>query len=191
MIIPVANVTGQYNHLITRILNEIGVKSELVPISITKEELEKMGADGLVMGGGPQRISEEWNKLGNLPNIIKEIKIPMFGICLTHQLISIVFGGKAGQAKSPEYGPVKIFIDNKDQLLEGFGDNFTAWETHNDEIKLLPKDFENLAHSEKCKFQVIRHKTKPIFGTQFHPEVIHTENGRLIFENFAKVCKNE
>ena len=111
------------------------------------------------------------------------------GICLTHQLIAIVFGGKAGPAKQPEYGPVEVFVDEKDELLEGFGKSFKAWETHNDEIKLLPEDFKVLAHSEKCKIQVIRHTTKPIFVTQFHPEVVHTENGTQIFKNFIRVCK--
>ena len=189
MIIPVVNVRGQYNHLITRALEELGVESKLVPLSITLKELKEMDADGLAMGGGPQRIGSESEKLNNLKNLIKESDIPILGICVTHQLIALVFGGKAGSAKFPEYGPVRVFVDEKDQILEGFGDSFMAWETHNDEVMILPKNFKSLAHSEKCKYQVIRHVNRPIFGVQFHPEVIQTENGRLIFENFVKVCK--
>jgi len=189
MFIPVINVTGQYNHLITRALVELGVKTKLVPMDITKNELEKMNVDGFVMGGGPHRIDRDWRSLDNTPNLIKEMNVPMLGICLTHQLIAIIFGGKAGPAKHPEFGPVEVFVDEKDEILEGFGKSFKAWATHNDEITELPKDFKILAHSEKCKVQVIRHMSKPIFGTQFHPEVVQTENGSQIFKNLIQICK--
>ena len=189
MIIPVVDVTGQYNHLIVRSLQELGVKSELVTLSVTEKELNDMGASGLVMGGGPQRIGSEMEKLDNLSNLIKNLNIPMLGICVTHQLIADVFGGKAGPAKFPEYGPVKIFVDEEDQILKGFRKSFTAWETHNDEVLVLPENFKNLAHSEKCKVQVMRHVKLPIFGTQFHPEVVHTENGKIIFKNFIEICR--
>jgi GMP synthase (glutamine-hydrolysing) len=189
MFIPVVNVTGQYNHLITRALMDLGINSELVPLSVTKKDLEKMNADGLIMGGGPQRIDAEKEKLGNLPSLIKQLEIPMLGICLTHQLIAIVFGGKAGPAKYPEYGPVEVFIDEEDRLLKDLGKSFRAWETHNDEVTILPKDFKVLAHSEKCKIQVTGHINRPIFGVQFHPEVVHTEKGNIIFKNFVETCK--
>jgi len=189
MFIPVVNVTGQYNHLITRALIDLGMKSELVSLSVTKKNLEKMNADGLVMGGGPQRIDVEKDKLSNLSSLIKELEIPMLGICLTHQLIAIIFGGRAGPAKYPEYGPVEVFIDEEDHILKGLGKSFKAWETHNDEVLVLPRNFKILAHSEKCKVQVMAHKNKPIFGVQFHPEVVHTENGNMIFKNFIELCE--
>lgn len=189
MFIPVVDVGGQYNHLITRALIELNVRSKLIPMSITSKDLGNMKADGLVMGGGPQRIGYEIEKLGNLPNLIEVVKIPILGLCLTHQLIAVVFGGKAGKAEHPEYGPVKVFVDEKDEILKGFGNSFWAWETHNDEITDLPDEFVILAHSEKCKIQVMRYKTIPIFGVQFHPEVVQTENGFLIFRNFVDVCK--
>lgn len=189
MIIPVVNVRGQYNHLITRSLTDLDVESKLIPISITKMELDAMKADGIVMGGGPQRIGYEEAKLQDLSNLIKELEIPILGICVTHQLIASVFGGKAGPAEYPEYGPVEVFVDEENELFEGFDKSFKAWVTHNDEVIVLPKDFKVLAHSEKCKVQAMRHISKPIFGVQFHPEVVHTENGKLIFKNFVKVCK--
>lgn len=190
MIIPVVNVQGQYNHLIVRCLNELGVESELIPMYIAYEDLEKMGIDGLAMGGGPQRIDFEIKKFENLSNNIKQLKVPILGICVTHQLLAMVFGGMAGPAKLPEYGPVEVYVDDEDQILKGFGESFIALETHNDEVIKLPENFKNLAHSEKCKVQVMRHISKPIFGTQFHPEVTQTENGNLIFKNFIEICRN-
>jgi len=190
MIIPVVNVEGQYNHLIVRCLNEFDVESKLIPMYTIYEDLEKMGIDGLAMGGGPQRIDFEIEKFKNLSNNIKQLKVPILGICVTHQLLAMIFGGMAGPAKFPEYGPVEVLVDDKDQILEGFNKRFIAWTTHNDEVLKLPEIFKNLAHSEKCKVQVMRHISKPIFGTQFHPEVIHTENGSLIFKNFIEICRN-
>ena len=189
MFIPVVDVGGQYNHMITRALTELRVKSKLIPMSITAKDLEEMKADGLVMGGGPQRIGFEAEKLENVSKVIKEAKIPMLGLCVTHQLMAVVFGGKAEQAKHPEYGPVRVYVDNKDEILNDFNESFLAWETHNDEVTALPENFVVLAHSEKCRIQVMRHETKPIFGVQFHPEAVQTENGALIFKNFIEICK--
>ena len=191
MLIPVADIGGQYNHMITRCFKELVVESGLVPLSITVEELTDMGADGFVMGGGPQRAGSEVDKLGNLPNLIKNLKIPMLGMCVSHQLMAIVFGGKAGPAELPEYGHIKIFIDDADEILKNIDKTFTTWEAHNDEVLILSKDFKILAHSEKCKIQAMRHVELPIFGLQFHPEVDYTKNGRMIFKNFIEICKNK
>jgi GMP synthase (glutamine-hydrolysing) len=191
MLIPAADIGGQYNHMITRCLKELGVESGLVPLSITVEELTDMGTDGFVMGGGPQRAGSEVDKLGNLPNLIKNLKIPMLGMCVSHQLMAIVFGGKAGPAELPEYGPIKIFIDDADEILKNIDKTFVTWEAHNDEVIVLPKDFKILAHSEKCKIEAMRHVKLSVFGLQFHPEVDDTKNGRMIFKNFIEICKNE
>ncbi|MDI6826718.1 MAG: hypothetical protein QMD36_06090 [Candidatus Aenigmarchaeota archaeon] len=104
--------------------------------------------------------------------------------------MAIIFGGKAGPAKFPEYGPVKVFVDDKDQILEGFGKSFIAWETHNDEVLKLQKISRSWHTPKKCKVQVMRHINRPIFGVQFHPEVVQTENENLIFKNFLGVCRN-
>jgi len=189
MRIPVVDVRGQYNHLIARALIDVDLETRLIPISITKEKLDQMNAKGLVMGGGPQRIGSEVTKFDKLSDVIREIEIPILGICVTHQLIAFVFGGKAGPAKSPEYGPVRVYVDEKDGIFKNFEDSFTAWETHNDEVLELPKDFKILAHSDKCKVQAMKHINRPIFGVQFHPEVVHTERGHLIFKNFVEICK--
>lgn len=189
MIVPVIDVGGQYNHLISRMLIELGAKSRLISMNLTHKNLIGMGADGLVIGGGPQSIPRDIDRLGNLPIIIREIEIPILGICLAHQLIGIIFGGKVGPARHPEYGPVTVFVDDEDELLRGLSPSFTAWESHNDEIQEIPVTLKVLAHSENCKVEAIKHVSKPIYGVQFHPEVIHTEKGRLIFVNFIAVCK--
>ena len=73
--------------------------------------------------------------------------------------------------------------------MAGLPSSFLAWESHNDEIKVLPKEMENLARSESCAFQVVAHIKRPIYGVQFHPEVEHTEYGVELFKNFVSMCK--
>jgi GMP synthase (glutamine-hydrolysing) len=98
-------------------------------------------------------------------------------------------GGKAGPSKVPEFGKTMVSIDDEDDLFKGLPDTLVAWESHNDEVTELPPDFIALAHSDNCQVQAMRHKTKPLFGLQFHPEVEHTDNGYDIFQAFVDVCQ--
>ncbi len=187
---PVIAVGGQYNHLIMRVLTELGAKSKLLPATTTLEEFEGMGINGLAMGGGPQRVHEavEKGQFATLSNVLNHINVPILGICVTHQLMAVAYGGEAGPAIKPEYGPTTVLVDNEDSILKGMGYSFTAWSSHNDEVRKLPPHFMSLAHSEFCKVEAMKHESKPIFGVQFHPEVVHTQNGRLIFKNLLEAC---
>lgn len=191
MNIPVIAVAGQYNHLIARALTELGVKSELLSMNTSLEELQARKPDAVMMGGGPQAVHEDLGreKLGNLPGLIKGLDVPLLCICVTHQLLAVVYGGKTGKAKRPEFGPISVLVDAEDELLEGTSPSFKAWASHNDEVVRVPDDFQVLAHSKNCSVHTIRHKTKPVFGVQFHPEVYHTEKGKIIFQNFAKLSR--
>ena len=187
--IAVVKVGGQYNHLIMRTIIDLGEESELVPLSITLQELEAQGFDGVVMGGGPQRVADEQDKLGNLADILKNAKTPVLALCVAHQLIAPAFGGKAGPAAQPEFGAIEVFVDDEDEILKGMGPSFKTVQSHNDEILVLPKGFKVLAHSEKCKYQVIRHASRPLFGAQFHAETMQGEKDEVIFQNFVRICK--
>ncbi len=187
--VPVVDVGGQYNHLIFRIITELGSESEILSLDTTKEHLDNLGADGLVMGGGPHRIDKELDAFATLGKTIKDSPIPMLGICVTHQLIAFVYGGKAGAAVNPEYGEVEVTVVHEDEILAGLAPKFNALQTHNDEVVELPPDFEILAHSEHCKIQAMKHKTLPRFGVQFHPETVRKESDYKIFQNFLSICK--
>jgi len=191
LVVPVVNVRGQYNHLIARMFSELGAKSELVPMETTVEDLRKMKADALAMGGGPQRIHEAMREgsLGSLPELVKGVEMPLLCICVTHQLLAVAYGGESGPASAPEFGPVEIVVDDEDEILSGMGSTFIAWASHNDEVTKLPPSFIRLAHSENCKVQAMKHEGRPIYGTQFHPEVSHTINGKHIFKNFLKLAR--
>jgi GMP synthase (glutamine-hydrolysing) len=187
MKIYVVDNGGQWTHREWRVLKYLGVDSKIIPNTVPVKEID---ADGLVLSGGAPRIGWDVPKLGNVGDYLDQLKIPILGICVAHQFIAIHFGGKAGPAKTPEFGKAEIFIEDQNDLLKGLPEKFVAWESHNDEIKSLPKTIINLARSNNCLFQAIKHRSRPVYGLQFHPEVENTEYGYEIFRNFVKVCES-
>lgn len=186
MRIDVVDNGGQWTHREWRVLRYLGVETHIIPNTTPLEEIR---ADALVLSGGAPRIVEELPKLGNTGEYIDKLDIPILGICVSHQFIAVHHGGDAGPADIPEYGKVICYVDEANELFLGLPKSFVAWESHNDEIKLLPKDFIVLAHSDTCRYQAIKHRKRALYGTQFHPEVEQTEGGSQIFENFISVCK--
>ena len=192
--IPVVYVKGQYNHLIARRLQELGVDSHLMPPSTPLEKFEAMGADALVMGGGPQSVRSLdglTDELRDASDLMTKIKFPLLCICVTHQLMATTFGGKTDLARKPEFGPVEVSVSVEDTILEGLKPSFTAWESHNDEVVSAPPGFRILASSENCAVQAMVHEKMSVFGVQFHPEVYHTAKGVDIFKNFLRVVREQ
>lgn len=140
---------------------------------------------GLILSGGPTSVYED--TLG-LSKEILNIGIPILGICWGHQFIAYSLGGKVKYGDKGEYGYGEVFVDEEDTILKGMPKKFQAWVSHRDEVVELPLGFIPLAHSERCKIEAMRHREKPIFGVQFHPEVFHTQDGKLILKNFIEAC---
>ena len=176
---------GQWTHRIWRVIREIECETKLIPNTTPVANID---ADALVLSGGAPRIAWESPKLGLCIDYIEHFKGPILGICVGHQLMAVYYGGKAGPSEIPEYGLAKVEVLEEDDLFKGIPREFLAWESHNDEVKAV-KDFAILALSENCKIQAIKHKIKPHYGIQFHPEVNDTEHGEEIYRNFVKVVK--
>ena len=192
--IPVIYVKGQYNHLIVRNLKELGVESKLLPPSVPLEQFESMNADALVMGGGPQSVrspNQLTGELANAARLIRQVKLPMLCICVTHQLLATAFGGVTEAARKPEFGPVEISVIDEGRILEGLKPSFTAWESHNDEVVKIPPGFQGIAKSSNCSVEAIMHETRDVFGVQFHPEVSHTQKGVDLFKNFLHIVEEQ
>ena len=116
------------------------------------------------------------------------MKLPVLGICYGHQLIVNNFGGKVKRANK-EYGSSLLSIDNDSNLLNGIGESVRAWMSHGDEAEQIPSGFEVIGHTESAKAAAIANNEKSIYGIQFHPEVVHTEQGNEILKNFVlKIC---
>jgi len=178
---------GQWTHREWRVLKYLDADTRIVPNTTPFEELD---VDGLVLSGGAPRIGTEAMKLGNTADYLNKAGFPVFGICVGMQFMAIHFGGQAGPADIPEYGKVELTVNEPDTLFKGLPKQFVVWESHNDEVKTpVPDCLEVLARSENCAVQAYRHRTRPFFATQFHPEVEQTENGYEMFKNFLSVCK--
>ncbi len=177
---------GQWTHREYRVLKYLGVETGIIENTTPPEKIIDEGVDALVLSGGSPSISFEAQKLGRQGDYL-QLNIPVLGICVGAQYIALHFNGKVGPAKIPEYGKTEIEILEKDQLFKDLPDRFFVWESHNDEVKELPQDFQLLASSSNCRIQAFRHRTRDIFGVQFHPEVENTEYGKEIFRNFLEI----
>ncbi len=190
--ILVLDFGGQYCHLIGRRIRENGVYSEIVPHDISPEEIkalnEKLNVKGLILSGGPSSVYEP-----NAPKLnprILEVNLPILGLCYGHQLLAQLTNGKVEPAVCKEYGTAQVSIDKPVGVLEGLNEKEKVWMSHGDTVFALTQEFEALAHTENCPVAAFRHKQKPIYGLQWHPEVIHTENGMRMLRNFIfQVCK--
>ncbi|MCK5024871.1 MAG: GMP synthase subunit A [Thermoplasmata archaeon] len=186
MRIDVVDNGGQWTHREWRVLKYLGIESKIIPNTIDFDEIE---VDGLVLSGGAPRIGTEAIKLGNTADILDKANFPILGICIGAQFIVTHYGGKADAAETAEFGAMDVIITESGDILEGINTPFKAWESHNDEIKILPEDFINLAHSESCAIQAIQHREPPFYGFQFHPEVDDTQFGKEMFENFIEIVR--
>ena len=184
--IVVLDFGSQYSHLICRRIREFSVYAELVPYDITFEDLQKHNPKGIIFSGGPSSV---YNSDAPMPDDkIFEMNLPLLGICYGHQLIVNKYGGKVKRANK-EYGSSLLTIEDDENLLNGIGESVRAWMSHGDEAEEMPHGFQVIGHTESAKAAAIASKEKSIFGIQFHPEVVHTEQGTEILKNFVlKVC---
>ncbi|MGQ0791904.1 MAG: glutamine-hydrolyzing GMP synthase [Nitrosopumilaceae archaeon] len=185
--IVVLDFGSQYSHLICRRIRDFSVLAELVPYNISLDELKKLEPKGIIFSGGPSSVY-----ISDAPMPAKEIfemKLPILGICYGHQLIVNNFGGKVKRANK-EYGSSLLTIDNDSDLLNGIGGPIRAWMSHGDEAEQVPSSFKTIGHTETVSAAAIADQNNSIYGIQFHPEVVHTEQGTTILKNFAlKICK--
>jgi GMP synthase (glutamine-hydrolysing) len=172
-------------------VREQRVYSEIVPCNITPQEIkalnETLNVKGLILSGGPWSVYEkDAPKLD--PNIL-DLGLPILGLCYGHQIIAYLSNGKVKQGKTKEYGIAYVTIEKPIGVLKDLNQKEKVWMSHGDTVYELPENYEMLAFTESCSIAAYHHKTKQIFGLQWHPEVVHTENGMKMLHNFIfEVC---
>ena len=182
---------SQFTQLIARRIRELGVYCEL----INHKQINKINhfgkIKGIILSGGPLNVYET-KKIKFNASILKK-KIPILGICFGHQLISKTLGGKVKKAKQREFGLVRIKkVSNSPLIINFFKKNLknNVWMSHADEVIKLAKNFKVIAKSENAKFCMIENPKEKFYGIQFHPEVTHTNNGKIILKNFVyRICR--
>ncbi len=181
-IIAILDFGSQYGQLIARRVREQNVYSQICRADITAEELSRLGANGLILSGGPASVYDK-----NAPKCdekIFDLDVPILGICYGMQLGCQILGAKIIAAQRREYGRTTLFILEKSDLFANLPDSITAWASHGDQFDELSEDFVKLATTDTCPFAAVKHKKRKFFGVQFHPEVSHTPKGTLILKNF-------
>lgn len=179
---------GQYNQLIARRVRDLNVYCEVKPYDIDIEQIKSKNPKGIIFTGGPNVVSEK-----NAPIIDKQIfdlGIPILGICYGSQLMGYLLGGDVAQASQKEYGKTEINIDNSNLLFKNINQKLICWMSHTYYVSKIPQGFEIIANTKTCPIAAMSNTTKNLYGVQFHPEVVHTQQGTEIIKNFLfEICK--
>jgi GMP synthase (glutamine-hydrolysing) len=148
---------------------------------------KRLNIRGLILSGGPQSVYREGAP--KLDPKILDIGLPILGICYGHQLLAYMHGGVVKPSERGEYGVTYVTVARPVGILEGLSRVEKVWMSHSDSVYTLPEEYEVLAYTENCPVAAFKHKSKPFFGVQWHPEVAHTENGMLVLRNFIfSIC---
>ncbi len=186
--VAVVDFGGQYAHLIARRVRELNFYSVLVPHDVTLDEFIQVNPLAVIFSGGPASIYVEGSPRPRrevLEYIINN-RIPLLGICYGHQLIASIFGGRVVRKDKAEYGLSVLRVLTSDPIFHGTPASQRVWMSHRDAVVWLPEEFEVTASTDYSEVAAFRHKTLPVYGVQFHPEVRHTEYGRVILDNFLR-----
>ncbi len=183
---------SQFTQLIARRIRELGVYSTIISHKKIKLiDIISKNIVGVILSGGPLNVYE--SKKINFDRNILKLGIPILGICFGHQIISKELGGRVKKAKNREFGLAKLKKIKKSKLTNNFfikNGSSNVWMSHADEVIKLAKGFKVIAKTDTSKFSIVENSSMNFYGIQFHPEVTHTEKGKVILKNFIfSICK--
>ena len=183
---------SQFTQLIARRVRELGVFSEIVShkkIKIT--QIIKENIAGIILSGGPLNVYE--NDKFKFDKKILKLGVPILGICFGHQILSKLLGGKVKKSKHREFGLATINkVSNSILTKNFFNKNKTSnvWMSHADQVSKMPRNFKVIASTKNSKLTIIENTKDNFYGVQFHPEVTHTNKGKILLRNFVfLICK--
>ena len=182
---------SQFAQLIARRVREQHVYGEIVRHDIAATRIRELAPIGIILSGGPASVYAEGAPLCD-PAIF-DLGIPVLGICYGMQLMCQALGGRVQSHPVREFGRAHCSIDETceaDNLFAGVPRDTEVWMSHGDQVDTVSADFIPLAHTESCQFAAVKHRSRSLYGLQFHPEVTHTPDGKTILANFlTNVCR--
>lgn len=190
-VIPVLDFGSQYSQLIARRVREAGAFSVLVAPDLAIEKIRELNPKGVILSGGPASVYEKGAP--RCDERLFTLGVPVLGICYGMQIGCQLLGSKVDSAPSREYGRASLRVMNGADLLRGLPEQSSVWMSHGDQVTSLNDDFVPLAATPTCPIAAVKHRSKPFYGVQFHPEVTHTPHGIDILHNFLYNicgCKN-
>lgn len=178
---------GQYNQLVARRVRECNVYCEIYSYKTDIEQIKAMNPKGIILTGGPNSCYEE-----GAPTCTRELfelGIPVLGLCYGAQLMMLVLGGKVEKAPVREYGKTEVKTDNTSELFQDVSETTICWMSHFDYISQIAPDFRIIAHTADCPVAAAENREKNLYAIQFHPEVLHTQEGTKMLYNFVRgIC---
>ncbi len=185
--IIVLDFGGQYNQLIARRVRECNVYCEVHPYNMSLDKIKEMNPKGIILTGGPNSVYGEDSI--RCQKELFEMNIPVLGICYGSQLMSYMLGGEVATAPVSEYGKTEVEVENTSLLFGDVAKKTICWMSHTDYIAKAPEGFTVTAHTPVCPVAAMENPEAKLYAVQFHPEVMHTEEGVKMLSNFVyKVC---
>ena len=178
----VVNNYGQFNHRILRMLRDLEIEAVMIRNDTPPDEVAE-ACRGIILGGGPSL-----ERIGGAAGYL-DCGLPVLGICLGLHIITTYRDGRVEKGPHGGYGAVKVRIREHDDILAGYPEKMRVWASHADEVTEVPPGFTVLAGSDICAIEALASTEERIYGVQWHPEVSHTPDGRLVFENFNRICQ--
>ena len=175
---------GQYNQLIARRVRECNVYCEIMPYTVSLEEIKAYAPIGIIFSGGPNSVY-----LPDSPQVdpaIFELGLPILGICYGCQLMAHTLGGQVTAAQDDsarEYGKTETFYDTTCKLFKGLPETSISWMSHGDYMARVPRGFKLVGHTKACPNAAIADESRGFYGVQYHPEVNHTQYGPDMIRN--------
>ena len=188
---------SQYTQLIARRVREIGVFSEIRPWDISEADIKEFNPNGIILSGGPESVTEG-TTAPSAPSCVFTMGLPVLGICYGMQTMASQLGGMVESSDVREFGYAQIKVENQSKLLADAKDQINdqgevlldVWMSHGDKVTAMPKGFELMASTPSCPIAAMADAARNFYGIQFHPEVTHTLQGEVIFQQFVKaICQ--
>lgn len=187
-IVLILDFGGQYNQLIARRVRECNVYCEVHSHTLSMDKIKEMSPKGIIFTGGPNSVYGEDSPKCD-PEIF-ELGIPVLGICYGSQLMAHMLGGKVETAPVSEYGKTEVVIDQGSKLFADVSKETICWMSHTDYIADAPANFKIIAHTPVCPVAAMEMEEKKLYAVQYHPEVMHTQEGTKMIRNFLyNVCE--
>lgn len=188
--IVVIDFGGQYNQLVARRVRECSVYCEIYSYRTDLEQIRSMNPKGIILTGGPDSCYAPG--AASCGRELFELGIPVLGLCYGAQLMMHVLGGCVGPAPVREYGKIEVSVDKSGRLFGDVSEKTICWMSHNDYIEEMAPGFRAVARTKDCPVAAAQCEEKNLYAIQFHPEVLHTQEGTKMIRNFLyEVCHCE
>jgi len=181
--ILVLDFGSQYTQLIARRVRESKVYSEIFPFNASIEKIKSFNPKGIILSGGPCSVYDKGVPAPDME--VFRLGIPVLGICYGMQLMAHYLGGRVAKAVKREYGKAELFVDDNSGIFKKVSKKTKVWMSHGDRIEKLPKGFSVIGHTDNSPIAAMANKEKGFYALQFHPEVVHTDEGKKILKNFV------